>query len=720
MNETGQVAAIKQPSHEDHGGVLAECLLIICACHHLTVSKESLLSGLPLNNLQLSPSGAERAATRAGLTSRTVKREIKQINPALLPAILILQNQQACVLHEVNEHSAIITFPELGHSKQHLAISDLLADYTGYVIFARPRMDASLSFGEVEKKTVGHWLWSTVKIARVLYRDVVIASVFISLLSLALPLFVMNVYDRVVPNAAIETLWALAIGVLIALVADFVLRLVRQYFLELASSRLDVTLSAKIFEKVLGLSMVAKPARSGAFINSLHSFESIRQFFSSLTLVALVDLPFGILFIAVIAMISPSLIIPIVIGAAGLILYAYYAQRIMQLLSDESMSISARKSALVTESVMSLEDIKSFGLENKTQSEWEKQSIFLAKVNAKTRLLSLSVNNTALWLQQSVGVTIILIGVYLVIEGTITQGGLIAAYLLSSRAMGPISQVAGLLAQYHHAHTAQKSLDEIMHLPSDNQSEKSKKASSDLSGFIKFDRVCFHYPDESRLAVQNVSITIKAGEHVAILGKNGCGKSTLNRLLMQFYHPTSGQILLDDVDILQYEASSLRHNIGYVPQQINLFSGSLRDNIVTSLHVDDDHLFTTIKACGLLSLVNSHAEGVDQEVGERGCYLSGGQRQAVGLARAILHNPAFYIMDEPTSSLDSGAELQVKATIERASKGKTLIINTHRSTLLDLVDRVIVLDKGQVIADGRKEDVLAKIKSSSASGKEHE
>ena len=699
---------------EQQGGVLMDCLITICHAHHLEVSRVSLLSGLPLDNGELSPTGFERAAKRAGLASRTVKRDLDHINTALLPAVLVLNEKQACVLHDIDHSHARVSYPELDAAVVEVPRDELASRYTGYIIFARPEMRANETNAQIDKSSVGHWLWSSIKSAKGLYRDVLIASIFISLLSIALPLFVMNVYDRVVPNAALETLWALAVGVLLVLAADFLLRMLRQYFVELAASRLDVTLSAKIMEKVLSINLVSRPAKSGSFINSLQSFESIRQFFGSVTLVALVDLPFGLLFVAIIAMIDIYLIIPILIGATALFLYAMKAQRAMRSLSEESMEISSRKSSLVTESVTSLEDIKAFGYQSRNQSAWEKQTIFLAKVNAKLRLVSMSVNNAALWVQQSVGVVIILTGVYLIVEGMITQGGLIAAYLLSSRAMGPVSQAAALLAQYHHAETAKNALDDIMSLPSETGSNKQMKSNVVLKGNIDACQLCFKYPDETVLALKDVNFSIKQGEHVAILGKNGCGKSTLNKLLMAFYRPESGQLLIDGVDLQQYDPTLLRKQIGYVPQDVSLFYGSLKDNIMPEdLRIDESDFWEVLTQCGLAELVNGNANGVEQNVGERGSLLSGGQRQAVAMARAIVRAPAIYIMDEPTSAMDSTNEAQMKETIKAATAGKTLIINTHRTTLLDLVERVIVVENGKVIADGKKEDVLVQFKQPS-------
>ena len=696
---------------EQKGGVLMDCLMTICRAHRMNVSRSNLISGLPLDKGNLTPAGFERAAKRAGLTSRTVRRTLEQINTALLPAVLILEDERACVVHAITDSNASVSYPELDSATVTVPFEEIDKSYTGYVIFARPEMHASDNKSGIDKSSVGHWLWSTIKTAKSLYRDVIFASVFISLLSIALPLFVMNVYDRVVPNAALETLWALAIGVLLVLTADFSLRMLRQYFVELAASRLDVTLSAKILEKVLAIRLENKPANSGSFINSLQSFESIRQFFGSVTLVALVDLPFGLVFVFIIAMIDIYLAIPLLLGATVLFLYALKAQRVMRQLSEESMVIGARKSSLITECITSLEDVKAFGYQSQKQGEWEKQTIFLAKVNAKLRIVSMSVSNAALWVQQSVGVVIILTGVYLIIEGFITQGGLIAAYLLSSRAMGPVSQAASLLAQYHQAETAKDTLDEIMALPSEQSGNTQFNSSSMLKGDIEAKQLCFRYPDENTLALKDLNLSIRQGEHVAILGRNGCGKSTLNKLLLGFYRPESGQIMIDGIDLQQYAPAVLRTHFGYVPQEVSLFNGSLRDNIsANDSSVDDTRLWEVIVQCGLADIVNGNPSGVEQSVGERGCLLSGGQRQAVALARAIYHDPSIYLMDEPTSAMDSANEAKLKETIKRAVAGKTLILNTHRTTLLDLVKRVIVIENGRIIADGRKEDVLVQFK----------
>lgn len=694
------------------GGVLMDCMETICAIHKLPFSRVTILSGLPLKNGELSPSALTQAATKAGLQSRSAKRLLSHINPALLPAILVLADQQACVLKsvDVENDSAEVIYPELNQSVTTVNLTSLQAQYTGYVIFMRPHNQIASSCEVVSKNKPGSWFWSVVKTASALYRDVILASIFISLLSVAVPLFVMNVYDRVVPNAAIETLWALAIGVLIVLLADVCLRALRYYFVELAASRIDVSLSAKLLQKVMSLSFKEKPASTGALVSSLNSFEAIRGMLNSITIVALVDIPFAFILLAIVMIINSYLAGIIFLGGVVIIAYGFYVQKVMRELAADSLNISAKKNGLMTEAIAEFDDVRFFGAQNHVQYQWEKHAIFLAKVNAKLRLLGSSVSNLASWVQQGVGVGIIITGVYLVVDGVITQGGLIAAYLLSSRIMGPMSATANLISQFHHAQTALDSLNGLMAKEEEAPEKRRWTKHSSIAGNISFEGVRFSYPEQSIERLQGLSFSIKAGEHVAILGRNGGGKTSVNRLLLKAYSPKKGLITLDSIDLQQYEPSALRQHIGYVPQDYQLFSGSLKDNLtVFDSGVDEDAIWEVIEACGLTAFVNSHPDGLNMAVGERGAQLSGGKRQSVALGRALLKNPSIFILDEPTSAMDSGQEALAKKLLAARSQNKTLILNTHRATMLDLVDRIIVLEAGQVIADGPKQDVLKKL-----------
>ncbi|QEW06228.1 type I secretion system permease/ATPase [Nitrincola iocasae] len=698
---------------ETPGGALLGCLLILSRFHDAPVSAETAIAGLPLVNGILTPSVFGRAAKRAGLASRISHSRLDQLNSNLLPAILLLKNDKACVVNRIDteQQTAEIVYPELSETVVAVPLKEIQSQFSGQVIYARPEFRFDSRAPEIKKVRDRHWFWGVIAENRRLYRDVLLSAVMINCFAVAMPLFVMNVYDRVVPNHATDTLWVLAAGVFIVLSADLVLRLMRSWFVDLGASRADVKLSSAIMERVLGMKMANRPASAGSFAANVQSFESVRSFIGSLTVVALVDLPFVLLFATIIAIIGWPLVLPIIAGALLVLIYALSAQAKMHSLSETSMRAGAMRNSTLIESLSNLETLKSFGAESKIQSVWEKTTIFLTRTAAQMRLISASITNGAQWTQHSVAVAIIIIGVYMIIEGNLTQGGLIAAYLLSSRAMAPISQAAGLLAQYHHSATAMQSLNEIMERPIERPENKNWISRPSLQGEIEFRRVCFRYPNDERQALTDVSFKIKAGEHVAVLGRNGSGKSTLEKLILGLYEPESGAILIDGVDIRQIDPSELRRQIGYVPQDVSMFFGTLKDNIITAAPQAEDHqILRAATLSGLAPFINSHPAGFDMQVGERGQLLSGGQRQSVAIARALINDPPLLLLDEPTGSLDHSSEETIKQNLARYSRGKTLLVITHRSSLLALADRLLVIDAGKVVADGPKAEVMEALK----------
>ena len=699
-------------NERDTGDELLECLKAIASFHQHDVSSEALRAGLPLEQGKLTPSVFGRAASRAGLTARIVKSRLSGLNPALFPAILLLEPGRACVLLglDVKQKKARVIFPELSESDVEISLDELHAGYSGEAIYVRPKFLAdNASEPSVKKRRDQHWFWGVIRENRRLYRDIVLGSVAINLFAIAMPLFVLNVYDRVVPNQATETLWVLAVGIFIVLCFDLALRLMRSSFVDLAASRADVKLSSSIMAKSLGLRLEERPASTGSFTSTLQSFESVRAFIGSATILGIVDLPFVLMFAAIIALINPWLVLPVLVGIVFVLLYALAAQGKLHELSQTTWEVGAQRNSLLVESISQLENVKALRAESRIQRHWEKASAFLSKTGAQLKMVSTSVSNVAQWAQHSVAVCVIIVGVYQIIEGNLTQGGLIAAYMLSSRAMAPISQAAALLAQYHQSSTALDSLNAVMDKKVERHEGKAYVEKPSFAGNIRLEKVTLRYPNEERDALKDVSITVKAGEKVALLGRIGCGKSSLNKLVLGFYQPTSGAVLVDNVDIRQLDPLQLRRHIGYVPQDVSLFSGSLRDNIVAgggSDRVDDDALLRAIELAGLENLVNSHPHGVDLQVGERGQALSGGQKQSVAIARALVQDPPILLLDEPTSSMDNASEEAFKANLKNVAAGKTILVVTHRTSLLSLVDRIIVMDAGKVVADGPRDTVV--------------
>jgi ATP-binding cassette, subfamily C, bacterial LapB len=697
------------PRERESSDSLVESLILIARTHGLQLTRDAATAGLPVADGRLTPALVGRAAQRAGLTTRIVRRDPRALKDDLLPAILLLKDDEAWVLAGWNADRSVakVIDPDLGDALIEVPLKRLKERYAGRAIYVRPEFRIDARGPRVSREREGHWFWRVIGENRPLYRDVLVAAVMINLFALAMPLFVLNVYDRVVPNHATETLFVFAVAVLGVLVADLMLRTMRSHFVDKAAMRADVKLSAHIMERVLGMRMEHRPQSVGSFASSLGAFESVRSFISSATVVAFVDLPFALLFVAIIALIAWPLAIPVVIGATLLLLYAAVIHRRLHALAETSYRIAAQRNATLVESLTAAETVKALGAENRIQATWERATANLARINASNRFMTASVTHTAQWAQQTVGVSIIVLGVFLLMDGVLSMGGLIAAYLISSRAMAPISQTAGLLMQYHQASTALEALNRIMALPVERPPESHFLSREGFRGAVQFRDVGFVYPEQPQQALHGVSFRIEPGEHVAILGRVGSGKSTLARLILGLYQPTSGAVLVDGIDLRQLDPAELRRGIGYVGQDVTLFYGSLRENLVASdALASDEAIIRAIEISGIEDLINRHPEGIDMQVGERGARLSGGQRQAVGIARAVLHEPGILVLDEPSSAMDNATEQAMKRRLGEFIKGRTTILVTHRTSLLELVDRIIVMDQGRVVADGPKENVI--------------
>jgi ATP-binding cassette, subfamily C, bacterial LapB len=693
---------------------LLGCLMLACRANQVATSTDALIAGLPLRNGKMTPATFKRAAERANLSVTTLKKPLNQIRSEVLPVTLLLNNDEACKLARINikNNTAHVIYPEFGDAEVEVHLAELNKQYAGYFIVSKIKYlfdKRSPSVGNVRLK---HWFWGTLAENKRIYRDVMVAAFLVNMFALAMPIFTMNVYDRVVPNRSIETLWVMAIGVAIIVFGDLVLRTMRGYFLDWASARMDIKLSASIMQQVLGLRMENKPNSVGSFASNLRSFEGVRDFITSATITTMIDMPFGLIFIAVMAWISWPMVIPVLIGAVVILVYAFSVQTKMHALSETMYRAGALRNATLIESLVGLETVKALGMEGNMQRKWEHSARYLTEVGSKLRLLTQSINNGSAAIQQVISVVMVLLGVYLVIQGKLTMGGLIACTMLSSRALAPIAQTAGLLAQYHTTSTALESLDEVMNRPVERPQDSNFLSRTSFMGDIEFREVSFKYPGAEENALTKVSFKIKAGEHVALLGRMGSGKSTIHKLMLGLYQPTEGAVLVDGIDARQIDPAELRRAIGYVQQDTHLFYGSMRENItMTSPHADDVTVLAAAHAGGIDEFINANPRGFDLLVGERGETLSGGQRQGVGIARALIAKPNILLLDEPTSAMDHSSEDNVKKRLIAAAAGKTIVLITHRSTMFDLANRIIIVDTGRIVADGPKDAVIEALRT---------
>ncbi|OZI29806.1 type I secretion system permease/ATPase [Bordetella genomosp. 10] len=695
-----------------HDDPLLECLVELARVHGAPTTSQALSAGLPLVDHRLTPALLPRAAARARLSARVVKRSLAEIPQDILPAILLLHGERACLLLEARDGGYLISHPELGAGSVEISAEELARDYTGMACYVRPQFRFDARSPEVSKVRGRHWFWSVIFENRRLYRDAIVAAVLINVFALAMPLFTMNVYDRVVPNNALETLWVLVVGIAIVVIFNTILSTARAHVIDSASKKVDVRLSALIMERVLDLRMEGRPVSVGSFAANLRSFESIRDFIASASISTLVDFPFVILFLLVLAWISPWMLIPPVVCIILIVLVSLAAQFRMETLTMASYQASSQRNATLVEALVGFETVKTLNAQGAVQRNWERSTEYIANISSKLKLISSSTVGFVGAMQQLVSVAVVTIGVFLAHDSLISMGGIIAASMISSRCLVPLSQVAGLLMQYQNARTSLGSIDGYMNLPVERPETAEFLHRPVFHGAIEFRNVSFSYPGAAQPALKNVSFKLAPGERLGIIGRVGSGKTTLEKLILGLYQPSEGMVLLDGVDVRQIDPADLRRAIGYVPQDPTLFFGSLKHNIAMGApYADDASILAAADVAGVSEFANVHPDGFDMAIGERGESLSGGQRQSVAVARALVNDPPVLLMDEPSSNMDHQSETRLKTQLAGASANKTMLLITHRTALLDLVTRLIVIDAGRIMADGPKEQVVEALRS---------
>ena len=669
-----------------------------------------LSTGLPLPDQRLSPDLLPRAAARAGLQGRLLVRKLEQIPAIALPAMLLLKEGRCAVLLGWENDVARLLISESDGGEVRVEREALAQDYSGKVFFAQPQHKFDVTKGSLIPRARS-WFKDTLKLSRWLYADAIAASLVINLIALAAPLFVMNVYDRVVPNQATATLWVLAAGICGAYLFDLLLKGLRSLCLDLAGKKTDLIISATLFERIVGMAMKFRPARVGSYAQNIHEFQGMRDFLTSLTLTSLIDLPFTLIILLVIALLGGHLVwIPIVAFPLALGI-GHLLQKPLTATLERTMALGAERQSSLIETLAGLDAVKVNNAESERQYHWEQTIGTLSRLELRVKILSGLAMNITLLIQQLAGVAMICFGVYMIIDGNLSMGGLVACYMLSGRALGPLAQLSGLLTRYQQAKVTMVSVDQMMELPQERNFEERPLSRQVLQGAMEFRNVDFTYPNQQNLALKHINLVVRPGEKIGIIGRSGSGKSSLAKLLVGLYQPDDGSLLVDGVDIRQIDVSELRHNIGYVPQDIQLLAGTLRDNLVSGArYVDDEMVLQAAELAGVHEFARLHPQGYKLQVGERGQNLSGGQRQNVALARALLLNPPILLLDEPTSAMDNTGEERLKQRLQAVIEKKTVILVTHRASLLSLVDRLLVIDRGQILADGPKAAVMEALK----------
>lgn len=687
---------------------LLECLAAVARLHGRPVSIHGLADGLPLDRERVGPEMLVRAAENQGFAARLVKRNLRRISNLVLPAILILKDGRGCVLTRCDPRSgAEVLFAEAGMGVRTMPLADLAAEYSGYAVFVQPRLRVDPRLLEEPPPPPRMWFWGTLWRFKRYYAETALAALMANVLALATSLFAMNVYDRVVPNQALPTLWVLATGTAMAIGFEFLLRVLRSYFIDTVGKKIDLLLASQLFRQALAIQTAARPASAGALANHVREFEALRDFFTSATLVTMFDLPFVALFIWIVHLIGGPLAWVPLLAVPAILVVGLIAQFPLARAMNGYIAESALKHGLLIEAIEGADTLKSLRAEGAMQKRWETFTALTAQTALRSRFISAIVLSFSMLLQQGVTVAIVVWGVYLIGAGQLTVGGLVACSILASRAIAPLSQVAGLLTRFQHARAALRTLNRVMRLPVDRPLDRTFVHRPHLDGAIGLDNVSFAYPGAATGVLQGVAFQLKPGERVALLGRVGAGKSTTLKLLGGLYAPTAGAVLVDGLDLQQIDPADLRAGVAYVSQDVRLFRATLRDNLTLGAPLaDDDAILAAARIAGLDRFIAEHPQGLDLMIGERGEGLSGGQKQAVAIARALLRPPRVLLLDEPTSSMDHTTEQAFIAQLKRFTQGRTLVLATHKPAMLDLVERLIVIDGGKVVADGPREVVL--------------
>ena len=714
---------------------LLESLVIFTKLYNRPYSADALIADLPIPPGRTTPrlfsldakgskSAFHRAAARAGFSSKLVDYSFKDISPLLLPVILILKGdengERACILTEISPDRkyAKIILPEAGEGENWVESEFLEAEYINFAFLLKHNHQYKDSHNRLLKHDSRHWFWGTMRYFSGIYADVIIASFLINLFVMATPIFTLNVYDRVVPNNAMDTLWVFSTGIIVIYIFDIILKFLRSYFLENAAKKSDVIMSSIIYEHVLNLKIASKPRSVGSFANNLKDFDSIRGFFTASSIATIIDLPFTIIFLFIIYIIGGGMVAIPIVSALVIIIYSIFVEKPMRRSMQSTYEASAHKNSVLIESLTALETIKALGIGGQYQWKWEEATGDVAQKGLKSKILSNSISTFVNFIVQLNTIALIIGGVYAIGDNALTMGGLIAVVMLGSRMLAPLGQVAALIANFQQTKTAYDVINSIMKLTVEREESKNFVQRPLFKGKIEFKNVTFIYPDTDNKVLDNVSFVINPGESVGIIGTNGSGKTTIEKLILGLYEPTEGSILMDGIDIKQIDPADLRRNISYVPQEVILFQGTLKENIVLrSPGASDEEILEVARLSGVSYFADSHPMGYDMPIGERGDGLSGGQKQSISIARAFIHPAPIILLDEPTNSMDSTHENHFIRAMSSYQSGRTMILISHKNILLSLTKRLILLDRGKVILDGAHDDVIRQLRSPKKSEK---
>ena len=695
-----------------------QAVLAIAKHYRIEPSEERLRLQLDWNPSQSLDDILILVSRQIGMSLRKTEFSEDILNPWRLPLLIQMQDGQVGVLNQLDVNgNANIQFSGDQGLAQVLTV-ELLKENVNNVYILRPEKSIpDVRIDEYIKPYEQNWFWTIVLRDWKRYLDVMFASLMANILALATVLFSMNVYDRVIPAQSVPTLWVLAGGVLIAAIFEFCLRVARIYLSDIIGKRADLKISDKVFGHALRIKNKERSKSTGTFISQIRELEGVRELVTSTTISAIADLPFFFLFLAIFWLIGGNLFWVMVLVVPLMIIPGILIQKPLAKLASEGMREGAIRNATLVEAVQGIEDIKLLRAESRFQNQWNHMNEAAADISMRQRKL---VGIVGAWTQKVQGLTfaiVVLVGCFAVMKGEMTTGALVACSILSSRMLGPIAQISGVLGRFQQAKVAKTSLDELMKKPVDQAPNAHLIHRPVLNGHYELNNIVFKYSEnDAKPTLIIPKLEIQAGEKIAILGRNGAGKSTLLQLLSGMQEPVQGKINLDGVDLGLIDPTDVRRDMGLLNQNAHLFFGSVRENLTLgSPLATDQELLNVLKLTGALNFVLDKKEGLDHQILEGGVGFSGGQRQALLLSRLLLRQPNILLLDEPTAAIDDVSEKQLIQNLKGWLGQKTLVIATHRRAVLELVDRIIVVHDGKIVMDGPKEQVLGNTQTNIAS-----
>ena len=689
-----------------------DCLAYLARQADRPSSPVLLRAGLALSETGKLPfHQVEPALEQVGMRGQAIHRKLKRWPDRELPAILELDDERAAVLIEINGTQGLMYLPGVAEPIW-TELDQLDPIFTGHAVIVeadptRERL-AERPWDEAVRK---HWFWSEVWKVRGEFWPVMLAALIVNLLAFAMPLFTMNVYDRVIPNKAVPTLWVLALGVVIALGFDFTLRLARSRLIDEVGRKLDAKFSQKLFEKVMNLPLADKAGSTGALAKRVSEYENVRDFFASTTVVLVVDISFLALFLVFIAVLAGWLVFVPIAGIVLMFAAGISLQRSMGRSALDAQADSSLQHSVLVESIGGIETLKAARAEGQMLGRWKRYAAMSAGTQERMRRHTSVAINLASGAQQMISVGLLIGGFYKFNAGEMTMGAIIAIVMLAGRALSPIGQFAFLVTRARQSLTTLASLQKMMEADDERNVAARSIVPEIRAGTIELAHATFRYPNSSRDSLSDVSLTIRPGERIGIIGRVASGKSTLGRLMCGLYAPTEGQMSIDGLDSRQFHPHQIRDAFRFVGQDAELFSGTVRDNLMLGApQAEDQQLIDAVVRSGADLFLSRDAAGFDLPVGERGSRLSGGQRSMLLLARSLVSPSKMLFLDEPTGAMDTQTEAYFIDHLKTAlAADQTLIVSTHRHQMLSIIDRLIVIDAGRILADGPRVQVIAEL-----------